>query len=176
VLLVVRSAELGPRDLLHEVLVERTGVPPRVDRTCPDCGAQHGKPVLEHPTLHVSTADSGGLSVVAVTDAGPVGVDVEQVDRSGFPGFAEVALGLEEHASDLRERTVLWTRKEAVLKATGEGLRTDPRTVDVGDPARPAGREHARGAELFDVPAPEGWVVSAAVLTERRPVLETRVR
>ena len=161
-MLLVRFAHAPARELLQDALLELLGEVPAIARTCPDCDRPHGKPLLDHPTLHVSTADAGGLAVVAVTDAGPVGVDVERVDAARFAGFADVAL----HPGESGEPAVLWTRKEAVLKATGEGLRTDPRTVDVS-----RSREPVRGAELFEVPAPEGWAAAVAVLTPVRPLL-----
>lgn len=170
-LLVVHSTDRAPRDLLDDVLGEVLGTVPRIGRDCPDCDRPHGKPVLEHPTHHVSTSLSHGLAVVAVCDDGPVGVDVEHLDATRFAGFEDVVPAPGEQARDLRERAVLWTRKEAVLKATGEGLRTDPRTVVVGDPALPPGREPVRGAVLVDLDVPLPWVAAAAVLTSRTPTL-----
>lgn len=173
-LLVVHSLRRAPRDLLDDVLRELLGAAPRVDRRCPDCDRPHGKPVLDHPTHHVSTSLSRGLAVVAVCDDGPVGVDVEHADATRFAGFDGVALAPGEQARDSRERAVLWSRKEAVLKATGEGLRTDPRTVEVGDPALPPGREPVRGAVLVDVGVPLPWVAAAAVLAPRPPTVQLR--
>lgn len=155
-MLHVVVAARPPRELLDDVLRDLLGDVPAVDRSCPDCDRQHGKPVLDHPTLHVSTASSGGLSVVAVADV-LVGVDVERADATRFEGFDEVVLAPGEVAATPHERAVLWTRKEAVLKATGEGLRTDPRTVDVTTPS-----DRWR---FHDVEVPEGWVAVAAVLT-----------
>lgn len=173
-LLVVHSTDRAPRDLLDDVLRDVLGTVPPIGRRCPDCERPHGKPVLDHPTHHVSTSQSHGLSVVAVCDEGPVGVDVEHLDAVRFAGFDDVALGPGEVAQDPRDRAVLWTRKEAVLKATGEGLRTDPRSVAVGDPTVPAGREPVRGARLADVGVPLPWVAAAAVLAPRRPRLVLR--
>lgn len=171
-LLVVHSTHRAPRDLLDDVLRDVLGTVPRIGRACPDCERPHGKPVLDHPTHHVSTSQSHGLSVVAVCDEGPVGVDVEHLDAIRFAGFDDVALGPGEAARDPHERAVLWTRKEAVLKATGEGLRTDPRTVMVGDPTASAGREPSRGAQLVDVGVPLPWVCAAVVLATAPPLLK----
>ena len=96
-----------------------------------------GKPVLTFrdgrtQPLHVSGAHGGGLAVGAVCDHGPIGVDVERVDtRRTLLAIAQRFFAAEEHDAlrrcDLDERTALfhqwWTRKEAVLKATGIGLR-----------------------------------------------------
>ena len=58
-----------------------------------------------------------------------VGVDVEAAGSASFDGFDDVALHPEERCVDDHERTRLWTRKEALLKAHGTGLAVDPRTV-----------------------------------------------
>lgn len=166
-LVVVTSQVTGQRDLLDDVLVELLGTAPPVHRRCPDCGEEHGKPVLDHPTLHVSTSQAQGLAAVAVTDAGPVGVDVERVGAASFPGFDGVARGPREDGDPTR----LWTRKEAVLKATGEGLLTDPASVVVSDDWEPS-----RGAQLYDVPVGTGWCGAVAVLAPTRPALELRRR
>ena len=57
-----------------------------------------------------------------------------------------------------------WTRKEAVLEATGQGLAGDPREVDVTRSSvdRPA------PAQLFDVPSATGTACSAADLGSGR--------
>lgn len=103
---------------------------------CPRCGGEdHGRPQLL-PTAslrrppHVSLSRAGSLSVVAVTDAGPVGVDVERTGAAGFPGFGAVALHPDERAQP-EDPTTSWVRTEAVLKAYGLGLAVDPRDVHV---------------------------------------------
>lgn len=99
------------RRQLHEIL--RTEVGARdVVRLCPRCaGTTHGRPrvVAEDPP-HVSLSYAEGLAVVAWSWAGPVGIDVE---RDG-PDVGEFGDRL------------TWTRTEALLKATGEGLTRDP--------------------------------------------------
>jgi 4'-phosphopantetheinyl transferase len=94
------------------------------DRTC-RCGEPHGKPVLPGgPGFSLSHA--GDLVGVAVRPDGPVGLDVEQAravadlaalaDHVGSP--TERARGDAEATAFFR----MWTRKEALLKATGDGL------------------------------------------------------
>ena len=161
---VIRSA--AAHALLREVLTELTGLPPeahRFDRRCGACGGAHGKPVLDHPSLHVSLGTTDGLLAVAVTAAGPVGVDGERRDRVDFAGFAGVVAAPGEELSD-PART--WTRKEAWLKAAGTGLAVDPRTIDASAPPE--------GVQLRDVPVPGGYAAAAAVLTAGPVTLEVR--
>jgi 4'-phosphopantetheinyl transferase len=119
-----------------------------VTSSCPRCCRAHGRPVVNPPPgrqpLHVSLAHAGDRVVVAVTDLGPVGVDVEEDSGPSFVGFADVALDPSEQRSLARlspdrqvpGRTRMWVRKEAVLKATGDGLSTDPRDLVVSSPAQ----------------------------------------
>lgn len=157
--------------LLREVLTELTGTPPAAhvfDRTCQRCcDPSHGKPVLQHPSLHTSRSYTDGLLAVAVSAAGPVGVDVEQVRGTAFDGFAEVALAPAERDGNPSGRARAWTRKEAVLKARGTGLTIDPRTVDVR-------RDRVRGrppVHLFDIGTTDDIACAAAVLSLLRPRL-----
>ncbi|MEU4294147.1 4'-phosphopantetheinyl transferase superfamily protein [Kribbella sp. NPDC026596] len=111
----------------------------RLDRTCPDCGKPHGK--VRADGVELSVTHSGDLVGVAIGDH-PVGLDVEKIDPGmDVDGVARMALAPEE-VQELRrydgiERvrafTTYWTRKEAVVKATGDGLRTDLRRVAVPD-------------------------------------------
>lgn len=125
--------------LARTVLATVLGVEPpalRFDRTCAVCGAQHGRPVLEGTRLHVGLARTDGVVAFAVSADAAVGVDVESVSGTDFPGFPDTALHPDERAAvevadgsaRLRRRAVAWTRKEAVLKAAGVGLRVDPAT------------------------------------------------
>ncbi|MCU1532463.1 MAG: 4-phosphopantetheinyl transferase family protein [Arthrobacter sp.] len=123
---------------------------------CPRCGTgpgvTHGRPGYSWgnaagagttvPLLLSLSRASGWTLLAAVTDPEPglrLGVDVEDPGRLDFDGFDEVALTPAErpHLRGLsgqvlqRERARLWTRKEAWLKMTGEGLRTAPETLDV---------------------------------------------
>lgn len=91
-----------------------------------------GKPDLpSHPHLHFNLSHSGGMALVGVTRLGPVGVDVEQVRT--FEDMEEIARRffsprefgrLSTLPSEVRPEAFFncWTRKEAYVKAVGEGL------------------------------------------------------
>jgi 4'-phosphopantetheinyl transferase len=119
-----------------------------IERHCPRCGSgDHGKPRLADAAagVHFSLAHSGDHVVVAVTRAGPVGVDVEQLkpatdyrrlQRSTLTADEAAALGADgERPLDFL-RT--WVRKEAVTKAVGTGIGTPFNSFAVTAPASPA--------------------------------------
>jgi 4'-phosphopantetheinyl transferase len=115
-----------------------------LDRTCQGCGAPHGRPVIDGGPL-LSVSHSGERVVVALTGGGPVGVDVEEASDRLNEEIAGQLLGPDE-AADLRgldraarRRGLLeyWTRKEAVLKATGDGLRVPLADLYVSAPDEP---------------------------------------
>jgi 4'-phosphopantetheinyl transferase len=105
-----------------------------IDRACPECERQHGRPVViddRNDDTYVSVSHSGDYVIVAVTDVAPIGVDVEQRSPAMLDAVREICTP-DEQFSTLDEAAALWVRKEAVLKATGEGFRRDPTTVRVG--------------------------------------------
>ncbi|MFE4952076.1 4'-phosphopantetheinyl transferase family protein [Leifsonia sp. NPDC056665] len=102
--------------------------------------AKHGKPLLPGTGLHFSLSHSRGLSVVLVSDTGPVGVDSEPLNRVYSERLFRRILADREiddilHTTEsVPDRFVsMWTRKEAVLKALGTGLAIDPKEVVVAD-------------------------------------------
>ncbi|MFF0270214.1 4'-phosphopantetheinyl transferase family protein [Kribbella sp. NPDC004536] len=120
--------------IVRRVLAARLLLPAAnvlLDRTCTECGKPHGK--VRAAGVELSVTHSGELVGVAVADV-PVGIDVETIDPEvDVDGVAGVALADEEirqlkrlrGIEKVRAFTEYWTRKEAVLKATGEGLRGD---------------------------------------------------
>ena len=113
---------------------------------CARCGGTHGKPQLRDAAGRVafSLAHAGRRAVVAVTAGTPVGVDVEEVTR-GFTAdepLVRSALCGREAETLARLPAVqraaaflrYWTRKEAILKATGDGLTVAPAALEVSGP------------------------------------------
>jgi 4'-phosphopantetheinyl transferase len=120
----------------------------RFDRTCCFCGAKHGKPQLvdEDGGLQFSVSHSGQRVAVAVVRGGIVGVDVEQESPDlEVDTLVPEVLSEEERVAfrqlaprdRLRGLLTYWTRKEALLKATGDGLRVPMPTITVSGPDEP---------------------------------------
>jgi 4'-phosphopantetheinyl transferase len=160
--LVVAYGALPAHDLLRAEAGRFHRVPPDrivLGHACPRCGSdEHGRPyLLPTATLrrpaNVSLARAGDLSVVALSDTGAVGVDLEPDGAADFPGFDDVARHADERGTDA---TIVWVRTEALLKAHGLGLAVDPRDVGID----------ADGSVTWDSPhAPPGpaWLRDLAV-------------
>lgn len=123
---------------------------------------------------------------VAIGRTGPLGVDVEDFDRRTAErdaSMVDTVLTAEE-AADLARYgrpdglLTYWTRKEAVLKATGEGLRIGLRQVVVSAPDAPPAlirSGHDAGlparAQLRTLSPGTGYVACLAVLDTPAPGL-----
>lgn len=96
--------------------------------------------------VHFSLARSGDLALIAISAAGPIGVDVEAVRNFAelerlasarfAPSEAASIVGLEGEARVVAFYEC-WTRKEAYVKAIGVGLDAGLESVEVsvGEPA-----------------------------------------
>jgi 4'-phosphopantetheinyl transferase len=122
---------LTGRALIRGVAAAELGKEPKdiaIDSSCFDCGKPHGKPKVDG--LEVSISHSGHWVALAVTDASPVGVDVEQIRDAEVDGLAGIAFSPAELAAfetvPQADRKgaffTYWSRKEAVVKATGKGM------------------------------------------------------
>ena len=144
-------------------------------------------------TVAISVSTSGDTGLVAVASTGAVGVDVEDFDGvPPSPAFIERAATPAERASlevcsgEDRERAVrsLWSRKEAYLKATGEGIGVGLQRVEVPLETGAWGRrwEPVAGAcwYLYDLDVPRPGLAAAVVAgpagsaEEIAPVLRVR--
>ncbi|MBB5873468.1 4'-phosphopantetheinyl transferase [Allocatelliglobosispora scoriae] len=159
--------------LLRLVVAGETGLDPaavRVDRTCPGCAAQHGKPQIAGGAVHVSVSHSGDAVVLAVTRAAPIGVDVEVVGDRDVTGLARTVLGAAEPMRRDADFYTYWCRKEAIVKATGDGLRVPLIEVVVSAADEPARLVAYRGAPLAatlrDLSIDGGYAASVAILAE----------
>ncbi len=155
--------------------VGRRGAALSIDRTCDFCGKQHGRPRVLGFEGHVSVSHSGDVVAVAITSAGPVGLDVEALDgraASTYRSIADLVVAATER-SCVDTRTAfftVWTRKEAVLKATGYGLRVPMAEVVVSSPYQEANLISLRGATpppcfMRDIDTGVGYCGAVAVFT-----------
>ena len=192
-----RLRNAGDRDrfvaahaLLRIMVGRQLGCAPErvlLDSTCSRCGGPHGRPRLvdraRRQALHLSLAHAGSRVLVAVSTAGPVGVDVDVEAAAAFSGFDAVALSATERTMIARlppsgraaARVTAWVRKEAVLKATGDGLNVPPGDVVVsalGEPPRLLAWDDAPPdpVHLHDVDvAARGQAACVAVVSALRP-------
>lgn len=101
------------------------------DRTC-RCGEQHGKPVLVDGGPAFSLSHSGSFVAVAVSP-GVVGVDVERGRTlTDLDAMAQHSCAPGETVRTPEEFFRLWTRKEALLKLTGDGLSAPMSDIALG--------------------------------------------
>jgi 4'-phosphopantetheinyl transferase len=135
-----------------------------VERGCPACGAQHGKPRLpDHPELDVSVAHSGRHVAVALAHGPRIGVDVERIRQDvDVEELARSAFASEE-AAELTalppgERATaffrLWTRKESIVKALGVGITDGFASVSAT----------MAGASEHELACPTGYVAALAII------------
>ncbi len=120
------------RLVLRQLLAEQLGEEPA---RVPLVVAGDGAVDLADSAWRLSIAHSGDRAVAAVSTRGAIGVDIERVQprHQGLPRFL---LHPEEHAMvespDPDDRLILlWTIKEAVLKAMRTGFRVSPRALRV---------------------------------------------
>lgn len=107
------------------LLLERTGIDPASVRLEREPG---GKPFIAGHPFHISIAHSHSLAVCALSDAA-VGADVEKLRRMSdavslaerffAPGEAAEVRGAQD--TDFAFFRI-WTRKEAVIKRSGDGI------------------------------------------------------
>lgn len=164
-----RLLHVAARVLVRERLGERLGVDPSRLRFQ---AGRHGKPRLAPPWdssgWEFNLSHTGDRVVLALARGRAVGVDVERLEpippdemarlaESFFSPAERSALQSVDaaRAGDAFLRT--WTRKEAVLKAAGEGLSPDLAAWDTASGPLVRGRWAVR-----EIGAPEGHVASVA--------------
>lgn len=128
--------------LLRQILARYLGEPPQA---LVFEAAAAGKPFLQAPArarrLSFNLAHSSGLGLLALCWDREAGADIEAVTHlEDLPGVAREFMSPSEWQSfqavprELAHDVFfgLWTRKEALLKAAGTGLSSDPREIHLG--------------------------------------------
>jgi 4'-phosphopantetheinyl transferase len=138
----------GAHAAVRRVLSAYLAVPPGTIRfgrwPCPRCAdPSHGRPRIlwPHTGLEFNVSRSGPYWALAVAADHQVGIDLEDGRHLDIEGASALVMSDAElvHMRAQRERSGslavffrCWTRKEAVVKASGVGVIADLRTVDVG--------------------------------------------
>jgi 4'-phosphopantetheinyl transferase len=137
--------------------------------------AEQGKPFLEaHPEVQFNLSHSGRYAMLAVARGREVGVDIERIsdgrpardiaERFFAPGEVEALLAT---AEELQTEAffAIWSRKEAYIKARGEGLRIplDSFEVSLGDAATLLKAEDREQWGMCSLAAPEGYAAALVV-------------
>ena len=179
---VERDRFIAGRGLLRLILGKYLQLDPR---QVPLSYGSHGKPLLDtrgtSPTLFFNLSHSGGLALFSVSQGRANGVDLEYIpnnidcfeigDRFLSARETKVLRSLPQPT----QRAVFisyWTRKEAYLKATGEGLSEDMDQFEViGSRGKPIlhfrtgdGLAESSRWTLRDLPIEQGY--SAALCVE----------
>lgn len=155
---------------LRDILGRYLGVPPdQVRYVCNPSGKPELDPVLRSG-LRFNLSHSSDLALVAVATHARVGVDVEAIREES--GYAEIA---QHFFSPLEVRRLHglskplyaeaflghWTRKEACLKALGEGLATSQERGSLASALRPRRRAAVLGQVPDGCMANGNWSVHA---------------
>jgi 4'-phosphopantetheinyl transferase len=179
-----RNRFIAGRGLLRAVLAEYLGCAPEGLRFS---YSPFGKPCLSGPFassgLEFNLAHSQDLALLAVTRAGAIGVDLERVrvleDAAELVNrfFSPNESALFRRLPDDQKPAAffnLWTRKEAWLKATGEGIGQYLNGVEVSflpeEPARllkiPAHLDHGISWRLHTLTPADGFAAALAIAAE----------
>ena len=156
----------------------------RIDRRCDRCGRPHGRPRAPGTGLFLSVSHSRDRIAVAVTTVADVGVDVEWVDRrwpllADLSEFGGLILAADEFVHNPAEFFTYWTRKEAAVKATGDGMQVPLSEVLVTRPNEPpALRSYldrpGLQMQLMDLVAVRDYAAAVAILTDVMPEVRQR--
>ena len=137
-----RARYLAAHALARIVLGELLDVRPAavgIDRSC-RCGEQHGKPVVCGTVAPgFSLTHAGEVVGVAVWPDGPVGLDIERMRP--MADLTAMVRHVCSPAEIVRADPVTparffatWTRKEALLKSTGDGLSAPMAAITLDGP------------------------------------------
>ena len=159
-----RRLSLAAYLLLLQALEEEYGISDPVDFGF----GPHGKPFLkDYPHIHFNLSHCPGTALCVVSDA-PVGCDIESVppvldeELCRWVCSDQELAQIRQSAHPALAFTRLWTRKEAFLKFTGEGLTDHLKKLLL--------LPEAKAVSFETVEAPEGtWVytVCRPIQTQR---------
>ena len=97
------------------------------------------KPFLVHKEIFFNLSHTRNMAAIAISRKSEIGIDIELIRENKHITniakryYSESEKKLIEHSGQqLHEFFLIWTRKEAFLKALGLGIRTRLNTIDLG--------------------------------------------
>ncbi|MEQ1451253.1 4'-phosphopantetheinyl transferase family protein [Acinetobacter seifertii] len=132
---------------------------------------EYGKPYLLNHTLHFNHSHSQQYYALALSErVKDIGIDVEELDRKvRLDSLAQHAFHADEYATwqtleqDREFWFKVWTTKEAVLKASGLGIRLDLNTLNTQ--AHPTNHCGLCSHELIGTFAYQNFILGNMILT-----------
>ncbi|QBA63903.1 4'-phosphopantetheinyl transferase family protein [Muriicola soli] len=121
------------RILLKLLLVERTGL--TINKIKLESSVNQKPFIPSYPSIHFNVSHAGAYGLIAIANC-PVGIDIEYLnDQFDFMEILPNVFGAKEIDSIINAENEVyafykyWTRKEAIVKASGKGL--DSETVKI---------------------------------------------
>ena len=163
------------RALLRSLLGNALGVAPAA---VPIVRGARGRPQLDNTQgIDFNISHTQDMSLVGIAHGPRIGVDIERADREvNADGLSRKFLSSEERGTleslDVNARRSrflrYWTCKEAMSKATGDGISAPFRSMEVelGDElelVRGAAPYEPEGWQLYAVDVPNGYIGTLAV-------------
>lgn len=154
--------------LRHFIARELSSVPQKVVLA----NGKNGKPILLDQSLHFNVSHSGDVLLFALSKSGPIGVDVEEwktfdyilTARTVFSEAEQRSLSQLEGEEMKKAFFQGWVRKEAFIKAIGQGISFPLKelsvdlnsTIPFSEPIRFASEE-LKGHRLYSLDCPRGY-------------------
>ncbi len=133
---------------------------------------EKGKPLIAGVSIHFNVSHSHERALIAISNNKPVGVDIEYLHREvDYAALAERYFTSKEYAAiqslpeAQRKHAFLtcWTCKEAVAKASGEGLFLSLSSFEVISPPGFTISQQVNGYALYDTKIDDGYVAAIAI-------------
>jgi phosphopantetheine--protein transferase-like protein len=141
--------------LLRHLLSKRAGVDPKDVKIL---AGQKGKPFIEDKNIAFNISHTRDLCAIAISGGTEVGIDIEKIRvNNNFKDIADSYFSereqeyLKKSANPLEDFYLLWTRKEALLKAIGIGLNTPLKKIGVCGKINQLAYENLCGQNKFNV-------------------------
>ena len=136
---------------------------------------EFGKPSVVGYPIHFSTSTSKDLGLIAISTTQEVGVDIQaHEDSLSSPEFdfltASESRAIQESEKGTELFNRIWTRKEASIKAIGQGLNFPIQTLDVlPDDTEHCWLEMPQPVSVCDLPALTGYSAALAWHVQKKP-------